>query len=260
MPLVLFHGGWMRLYRGQTPSDPIVRGGRHVEEYGHGYEVENFLPLDSRCYAHVNNNSIDLTSLDSGVEAGAEYLDGVTVVFVATQPEGGRVVVGWYRNARVWREPRPRPEPGHDYYFAEAEEEDCTLLNVDEREFEVPGARDGVFGMGRANIRYTNEDRAAPFVRRLREYIEGFTPAGEPVMPLNTILYGPPGTGKTYATRRRCVEICDGPAERSDEAIRDRYRELIEQERVEFITQVSGFKMGGGTVCYVSVNRVPIAW
>ena len=25
-------------------------------------------------------------------------------------------------------------------------------------------------------------------------------------------------------------------------------------------TQVSGFKMGGGTVCYVSVNRVPIAW
>ena len=28
------------------------------------------------------------------------------------------------------------------------------------------------------------------------------------VHPLNTILYGPPGTGKTYATTRRCVEIC----------------------------------------------------
>ena len=55
-------------------------------------------------------------------------------------------------------------------------------------------------------------------------------------MPLNTILYGPPGTGKTYATRRRCVELCDGPAERSDEASRDRYRELVEQKRVEFIT------------------------
>ena len=232
MPMVLFNGGWMRDYRGQTPSDPIVGGGTHPEKF----EVENFLPLNGRCYVHVNNNSIDLAKLDSGMEAGAEYLDGVTVVFVATRPEGGRVVVGWYRNARVWREPRPRPEAGHYYYFAEAEEEDCTLLNVDEREFEVQQAREGVFGMGQANIRYTDDPLAGPVVRRLREYIVGFTPAGEPVMPLNTILYGPPGTGKTYATRRRCVEICDGPAERSDEAIRDRYRELVEQGRVEFIT------------------------
>ena len=53
---------------------------------------------------------------------------------------------------------------------------------------------------------------------------------------LNTILYGPPGTGKTYATTRRCVEICDGPAERSEKEIRDRYRELVQEGRVEFIT------------------------
>ena len=56
---------------------------------------------------------------------------------------------------------------------------------------------------------------------------------------LNTILYGPPGTGKTYLTARRCVEICDDPdgvAERSGEAIRARYRELVEEGRVEFIT------------------------
>ena len=53
---------------------------------------------------------------------------------------------------------------------------------------------------------------------------------------LNTILYGPPGTGKTYATTRRCVEICDGPAERSEKEIRDRYRELVQEGRVEFVT------------------------
>ena len=95
MPLVLFNGGWMRRYRGQTPSDPIVGGGRYVDEYGHGYEVENFLPLNGRCYAHVQNGSIDLTRLDPSVEGDTEYLDGVTVVFVATRPkERGRVVVG----------------------------------------------------------------------------------------------------------------------------------------------------------------------
>ena len=53
---------------------------------------------------------------------------------------------------------------------------------------------------------------------------------------LNTILYGPPGTGKTYATARRCVEICDGQAPESEEEIRARYAELVEGGRIEFIT------------------------
>ena len=55
-------------------------------------------------------------------------------------------------------------------------------------------------------------------------------------LALNTILHGPPGTGKTYATARRCVEICDGEAERSDTDIRRRYGELITEGRVEFVT------------------------
>ena len=55
--------------------------------------------------------------------------------------------------------------------------------------------------------------------------------------PLNTILYGPPGTGKTYATIRRCVEICDQPgAELTSERIHARYGELVGEGRVEFIT------------------------
>ena len=50
---------------------------------------------------------------------------------------------------------------------------------------------------------------------------------------LNTILYGPPGTGKTYATFRRCVEICDGAS--PDEA-QKRYKELLGESRIEFVT------------------------
>ena len=53
---------------------------------------------------------------------------------------------------------------------------------------------------------------------------------------LNTILYGPPGTGKTYATFRHCVEICGGAALLDETVIRDRYRELVEDNRVEFVT------------------------
>ena len=54
--------------------------------------------------------------------------------------------------------------------------------------------------------------------------------------PLNTILYGPPGTGKTYATVRRCVEICDRQSGQSDEGCRARYGELLNEGRVNFIT------------------------
>ena len=240
MPMVLFNVGWMIDYQGQSPDDPIVGGGANDEKL----EDENFLPLDGRHYGFGQSGSLDLGRIGQGVEDDADYLDDVTVVFVATRPEErGRVVVGWYRNARVWRNPRQRPSPGHGNYFARARTVDCTLLAVDERRFEVPQARQDVFGMGKHNIRYTldkkgeNDPLAEDFVRRLEDYIEGFGPEEEPAsMPLNTILYGPPGTGKTYATARRCVEICDGPAERPDEEVRERYRRLVNQGRVEFIT------------------------
>ena len=53
---------------------------------------------------------------------------------------------------------------------------------------------------------------------------------------LNTILYGPPGTGKTYSTARRCVEICDGSSDLKGTKIADRFQQLCDEERVEFVT------------------------
>ena len=61
-------------------------------------------------------------------------------------------------------------------------------------------------------------------------------PAESLATPHNVILYGPPGTGKTYATARRCVAICDGETESADGRIRERYQELVDAERIEFIT------------------------
>ena len=53
---------------------------------------------------------------------------------------------------------------------------------------------------------------------------------------LNTNLYGPPGTGKTYATTRRCVEICDGKVPEDIEALRARYGALMDDRRIDFVT------------------------
>ncbi len=53
---------------------------------------------------------------------------------------------------------------------------------------------------------------------------------------LNTILYGPPGTGKTYTTVQRSVAICDDQVPDDAEELRERYAELTEEGRVEFVT------------------------
>ena len=52
----------------------------------------------------------------------------------------------------------------------------------------------------------------------------------------NTILYGPPGTGKTYTTTRRCVELCDGQAPEQSTDLRDRYKTLMDEGRIDFVT------------------------
>lgn len=61
---------------------------------------------------------------------------------------------------------------------------------------------------------------------------------GDSIMqpPLNQILYGPPGTGKTYNTAKRAVEIIDGNTPESDDEIKARYRELLAEGRIVFIT------------------------
>ena len=84
---------------------------------------------------------------------------------------------------------------------------------------------------------FKNGDRAPPFQLDDDSPPEDL-PTGRAPSALNTILYGPPGTGKTYATFRRCVEICDGEKERPNEEaeIRARYGELVKEGRIEFVT------------------------
>ena len=108
------HIGWMSRYQGlKEQSDKIVGGGSWIEENRTGAEVCNFRECDDGyVYGHVEtllgepeakgyDRKIKIEEI--GARPDAEYIDGVTVVWTAKHPEGGRLVVGWYRDARIWR-------------------------------------------------------------------------------------------------------------------------------------------------------------
>lgn len=95
--------GWMQYYAGQTARDRIRGGGRYVDEQGFGWEIYNFLPGRKTLYGYVTSKG-DINLERLGAEPGADRVSGVTVVWTARRPKtGGIYVVGWYRNATVFR-------------------------------------------------------------------------------------------------------------------------------------------------------------
>lgn len=164
----------MNHYQGHSPSDRVYKGGKYVEENETGGEVHNFQPFDGWCHGYVqpSGGNINLQSL--GAAPGATITRDVTIVFTATGPSVGNVVIGWYKKAQVWRNLQRN---NGRFYFARAKATNCTLLTVDERVLTVPrparaeGKDAWVFG--RSNIRYVSgDDENTEFVRKLRAYIE----------------------------------------------------------------------------------------
>ncbi len=101
--------GWMNRYEGLAGKpDKIVGGGRWVHENEFGREVCNFLPCpDGYVYGHIetvhgeNDRQIRLEKFGGN----GDSIEGTDVIWTATHPdERGRRVVGWYRNATIFRE------------------------------------------------------------------------------------------------------------------------------------------------------------
>lgn len=179
MSIIVCNIGWMKYYMGQTSDDAIERGGSYVDDNGVGHEVCNFLPHGGWLYGFVQSKGqINLSKL--GGDRSDNHIDGVTVVWTATRPKGGTVVVGWYQNARVYRgyEPIPNPGPewaahGISHYNIRCRPGDATLLPVDARNVDVPR---GKGGMGQSPTWYADGERGQAF----RETLERVIASGKP--------------------------------------------------------------------------------
>lgn len=138
-PMLLCHIAWMEKYSGERK---MVGGHGYVRKTGVGEERWNFKPHRGRMFGYATNTGIDIGRL--GAERGDSCAHPVDVVWTATKPEGGRVVVGWYRDAEVYR----TLQSGHRgrrkaFWNIEAAEKNCRRLEVKERTLFVESMREG---------------------------------------------------------------------------------------------------------------------
>ncbi len=143
--LLVCRVAWMDEYRGLEES--IFSNATWVAQWGFGDEVYNFLADGRTVYGFVQyRGSLHIERLGAGRDD--ESVSGVTVVWTAPHRRGGVFVVGWYRNATVYRDKRREPSslarmaPGKRNepcsWSIKADRRDVHLVPVDSRWYQIP--------------------------------------------------------------------------------------------------------------------------
>ncbi len=158
-PVLFARTGWMKYYNGPLVGDEKPRGGGKYTKTGLGHEAFNFHEIGGQLFGffqpQMQASKIKLERIVPGTRE--DVLKGVLVVFVATdQEQGSQRVVGWYRNATVYRNPQSSPSKERNgfYYYLIAEAREAVLLPTHLRTYLIPG---GKGGFGQANICYFYE-------------------------------------------------------------------------------------------------------
>lgn len=176
-PTLFCNIAWMKHYDGRTPNDPPLGGGGFPRREGYCGEECNFVHCDNgMVYGHFetikNELDRDVRIERLGASKSDEFVDGVTVVWTAPcEGNDPRTVVGWYKNARVYRRRqhylRELPSQKHlsadiDNFRVRAAAEDVVLLPIADRKLALGR---GKGWSGQANWWYV-DDSANPDARR----------------------------------------------------------------------------------------------
>lgn len=167
----------MDKYQGPEEHKPSG-GGSFVDKEGYGHEIFNFKSHDGKTYGYVKpvGETINIDRI-AQFPVENDFIDNVTVVWTASKPKvNGIFIVGWYKNARVYRNYKKRPDepinPSNKedkfLYIVEANSEDCFLLPNDERVFPI---KRGKGGMGYSLVWYANTDENKDFRTMVLKYI-----------------------------------------------------------------------------------------
>ena len=182
----------MRFYQGIIPGvDEPVGGGSWVKKEHNAGESNNFRKItffsedgkiNSYCFGVFVQKTASLNLHIERIEGcklmkNEPSVDGVLVVWCAASR-----VVGWYKNATVYRydhEERYTEDSGNSvylFYNVEANAEDCVLLPEKTRrnlQWYVPhvNKEGATFGFGQANVWYAQDESARDYVKKMTKQI-----------------------------------------------------------------------------------------
>lgn len=111
MKIIFCNVAWMEHYQGERIENS-KSGGDNPDKW----EKWNFKNIDGKYYGFVepmhsdgwrNNINISKIALDEKV-TNKDFIDNVLVIWVSTNGRNNKRIVGWYKNAQVYRCTRPR--------------------------------------------------------------------------------------------------------------------------------------------------------
>ena len=184
-PVLFARIGWMEYYQGKRDDDarPMGGGEYNYDPANLGNEAYNFKPTKGKVYGFLSTSRINLKRIVPG--ASGHYLADVLVVFVAIdRGKRGQQVVGWYRNATVYRDRvRDQTAERHNFdYCVETASKYAVLVPSALRQCSVPVGKGAI---GQANVCYVFEKNGTPkqitWPDRVIAYITSYT--GENLVP-----------------------------------------------------------------------------
>ncbi len=177
MPLIFCNVGWMNHYNG-IDGDSITGGGKY-NQHSIGHEVCNFTNNGGTLYGYVQpTGKIKIEKLGAG--KNDDFVSGVTVVWTAGPESGGTVVVGWYKDATVYRDVQTIAKPnkrqrenGVSSYRIQALAGNAVLLSVEQRQLIIPRAVKG--GIGQSNVWFADKEESQKLVQSVMTLIDAGT-------------------------------------------------------------------------------------
>lgn len=174
---------WMKYYEGVTDDDKPKNGGAYIKENEYGGECYNFLDYNGKCHGFVQlygNMNLELHFKDA--KKNYESLKDVLVIWVATNDTKETRIVGWYKNATIYREEQLKQSFTHEehnlYYSIEALSKDCYLLPEKQRTFPIQRATQSGkgTGLGRSNVWYADSSFGRTvIIPKVIEYVDNYT-------------------------------------------------------------------------------------